>query len=104
LDPTTHPPTHPLPRPALPRPQDRLNRLNAVVAEVATERAQRFQGRTLEVLVEGVNKKVRRAAPRCLLLTVPGGRAPPLGMGRGCGSRRSTGCHAWLPTVASARC
>jgi tRNA-2-methylthio-N6-dimethylallyladenosine synthase len=36
---------------------DRLNRLNAVVMEVATERAQRFQGRTLEVMVEGVNPK-----------------------------------------------
>lgn len=36
---------------------DRLNRLNAVVMEVATERAQRFQGRTLEVLVEGVNPR-----------------------------------------------
>ncbi|GAX83790.1 hypothetical protein CEUSTIGMA_g11215.t1 [Chlamydomonas eustigma] len=37
--------------------QDRLNRLNRVVMEVATDRAQRFQGRTLEVLVEGVNPK-----------------------------------------------
>lgn len=36
---------------------DRLNRLNAVVNEVATERAQRFLGRTLEVLVEGVNER-----------------------------------------------
>jgi tRNA-2-methylthio-N6-dimethylallyladenosine synthase len=36
---------------------DRLNRLNAVVLEVATERAQRFHGRTLEVLVEGVNPR-----------------------------------------------
>ncbi|KAG1652547.1 hypothetical protein FOA52_007138 [Chlamydomonas sp. UWO 241] len=36
---------------------DRLNRLNAVVMEVATERSQRFQGRTLEVLVEGTNPK-----------------------------------------------
>lgn len=36
---------------------DRLNRLNAVVTEVATERAQRFLGRTLEVLVEGVNPR-----------------------------------------------
>ncbi|PNW76491.1 hypothetical protein CHLRE_11g467633v5 [Chlamydomonas reinhardtii] len=36
---------------------DRLNRLNKVVMEVATERAQRFQGRTLEVLVEGPNPK-----------------------------------------------
>jgi tRNA-2-methylthio-N6-dimethylallyladenosine synthase len=36
---------------------DRLNRLNAVVMEVATERAQRFAGRTLEVLVEGVNPR-----------------------------------------------
>jgi tRNA-2-methylthio-N6-dimethylallyladenosine synthase len=34
-----------------------LNRLNAVVMEVATERAQRFAGRTLEVLVEGVNPR-----------------------------------------------
>jgi tRNA-2-methylthio-N6-dimethylallyladenosine synthase len=32
-------------------------RLNRVVMDVATERAQRFQGRTLEVLVEGVNPK-----------------------------------------------
>lgn len=37
--------------------QDRLNRLNRVVMEVASERSQRFQGRTLEVLVEGVNPK-----------------------------------------------
>lgn len=36
---------------------DRLNRLNAVVTEVATERSQRFLGRTLEVLVEGVNPR-----------------------------------------------
>lgn len=36
---------------------DRLNRLNAVVAEVATERAQRFVGRDLEVLVEGPNPR-----------------------------------------------
>lgn len=36
---------------------DRLNRLNAVVAEVAHERSQRFQGRTLEVLVEGPNPR-----------------------------------------------
>ena len=36
---------------------DRLNRLNAVVTEVATERSQRFMGRTLEVLVEGVNPR-----------------------------------------------
>jgi tRNA-2-methylthio-N6-dimethylallyladenosine synthase len=36
---------------------DRLNRLNAVVMEVATQRAQRFQGRNLEVMVEGVNPK-----------------------------------------------
>lgn len=37
--------------------QDRLNRLNKVVMEVATERSQRFQGRVLEVLVEGINPK-----------------------------------------------
>eukprot|EP00466_Bigelowiella_natans_P000171 jgi/Bigna1/56990/fgenesh1_pm.1_\ len=36
---------------------DRLNRLNAVVNEVAEERAQRFAGRELEVLVEGVNPR-----------------------------------------------
>jgi tRNA-2-methylthio-N6-dimethylallyladenosine synthase len=36
---------------------DRLNRLNAVVLEVATERSQRFLGRTLEVLVEGDNPR-----------------------------------------------
>ncbi|KAI8471262.1 MAG: hypothetical protein J3K34DRAFT_417624 [Monoraphidium minutum] len=36
---------------------DRLNRLNAVVTEVATERSQRFLGRDLEVLVEGVNPR-----------------------------------------------
>lgn len=36
---------------------DRLNRLNAVVTEVATERSQRFLGRNLEVLVEGVNPR-----------------------------------------------
>lgn len=34
-----------------------LRRLNKVVMEVATERAQRFKGRTLEVLVEGPNPK-----------------------------------------------
>lgn len=34
-----------------------MNRLNAVVMEVATQRAQRFQGRNLEVMVEGVNPK-----------------------------------------------
>jgi len=34
---------------------DRLVRLNAVVNEIAEARAQRFEGRTLEVLVEGVN-------------------------------------------------
>ncbi len=37
--------------------QDRLNRLNAVVMEVASERSQRFLGRNLEVLVEGVNPR-----------------------------------------------
>lgn len=36
---------------------DRLNRLNAVVMEVAEERSQRFLGRELEVLVEGPNPK-----------------------------------------------
>ena len=36
---------------------DRLNRLNDVVREVATERSQRFLGRTLEVLVEGDNPR-----------------------------------------------
>jgi len=36
---------------------DRLNRLNAVVMEVAEERSQRFLGRSLEVLVEGPNPK-----------------------------------------------
>lgn len=36
---------------------DRLNRLNAVVNEIAEERAQRFMGRTLEVLVEGPNPR-----------------------------------------------
>lgn len=36
---------------------DRLARLNKVVMEVATERAQRFKDRTLEVLVEGPNPK-----------------------------------------------
>ncbi|KAK9824523.1 hypothetical protein WJX72_011085 [[Myrmecia] bisecta] len=36
---------------------DRLNRLNRVVNEVAEERAQRFVGRHLEVLVEGPNPK-----------------------------------------------
>ncbi|GMH41921.1 hypothetical protein BSKO_09840 [Bryopsis sp. KO-2023] len=37
--------------------QDRLNRLNAVVNEIAEARAQRFSGRDLEVLVEGVNPR-----------------------------------------------
>ncbi|KAK9835384.1 hypothetical protein WJX81_006219 [Elliptochloris bilobata] len=37
---------------------DRLNRLNRIVNEVAEERAQRFIGRPLEVLVEGPNPKV----------------------------------------------
>jgi len=36
---------------------DRLNRLNQVVNEVATERSQRFLGATVEVLVEGPNPK-----------------------------------------------
>ncbi len=36
---------------------DRLNRLNRVVNEVAEERAQRFLGETLEILVEGPNPK-----------------------------------------------
>jgi tRNA-2-methylthio-N6-dimethylallyladenosine synthase len=36
---------------------DRLNRLNAVVNRVAEERAQRFLGRDLEVLVEGPNPR-----------------------------------------------
>lgn len=36
---------------------DRLNRLNAVVNEIAEERAQRFGGRVLEVLVEGPNPR-----------------------------------------------
>jgi tRNA-2-methylthio-N6-dimethylallyladenosine synthase len=36
---------------------DRLNRLNRVVNEVAEERAQRFAGRELEVLVEGPNPR-----------------------------------------------
>lgn len=41
---------------------DRLNRLNRVVMEVATERSQRFAGRTLEVLVEGTNPKDAKQA------------------------------------------
>jgi tRNA-2-methylthio-N6-dimethylallyladenosine synthase len=36
---------------------DRLNRLNAVVNEIAEERAQRFLDRELEVLVEGPNPR-----------------------------------------------
>jgi hypothetical protein len=36
---------------------DRLQRLNAVVNRVAEERAQRFLGRELEVLVEGPNPR-----------------------------------------------
>lgn len=36
---------------------DRLVRLNAVVNEIAEARAQRFEGRTLEVLVEGKNDR-----------------------------------------------
>ena len=36
---------------------DRLNRLTAVVNRVAEERAQRFAGRDLEVLVEGPNPR-----------------------------------------------
>ena len=36
---------------------DRLNRLNAVVNRVAEERAQRFAGRDLQVLVEGPNPR-----------------------------------------------
>ena len=36
---------------------DRLVRLNAVVNRVAEERAQRFAGRTLPVLVEGPNPR-----------------------------------------------
>ncbi|GAB4824102.1 hypothetical protein N2152v2_011148 [Parachlorella kessleri] len=41
---------------------DRLNRLNAVVNRVAEERAQRFAGRDLEVLVEGVNPRNEQQA------------------------------------------
>jgi tRNA-2-methylthio-N6-dimethylallyladenosine synthase len=41
---------------------DRLNRLNDVVHAVAEERAQRFAGRTLEVLVEGPNPRDDRQA------------------------------------------
>lgn len=41
---------------------DRLNRLNAVVNAVAEERAQRFAGRTLEVLVEGPNPRAEGQA------------------------------------------
>lgn len=40
---------------------DRLRRLNAVVDEVAEERARRFLGRELELLVEGVNPKLAEA-------------------------------------------
>jgi len=36
---------------------DRLQRLNEVVNAVAEERAQRFMGRELEVLVEGPNPR-----------------------------------------------
>ena len=36
---------------------DRLNRLNAVVNQVAEERAQRFKNRDLEILVEGPNPR-----------------------------------------------
>jgi hypothetical protein len=42
------------------------HRLNAVVTEVATERAQRFQGRTLEVLVEGANPKDPKQVCQCM--------------------------------------
>jgi len=52
---------------------DRLARLNAVVAEVAEERAQRFLGRTLEVLVEGPNPRPEAEAAL---------GAPPLAYGR----------------------
>lgn len=41
---------------------DRLNRLNRVVNRVAEERAQRFAGRDLEVLVEGPNPKAEGQA------------------------------------------
>lgn len=51
---------------------DRLNRLNAVVQEVATERAQRFLGRTLEVLVEGDNP---RPKPKPAAMGAGGGDA-----------------------------
>lgn len=41
---------------------DRLNRLNEVVLEVANARSRRFEGQTLEVLVEGSNPKNPRQA------------------------------------------
>lgn len=59
---TNTPTPGPCPAPALPQvadliKSDRLNRLNAVVNRVAEERAQRFAGRDLEVLVEGANPR-----------------------------------------------
>ncbi len=56
LRPHLTPPTHP-PQVADLIKSDRLNRLNAVVNRVAEERAQRFAGRDLEVLVEGPNPR-----------------------------------------------
>lgn len=44
---------------------DRLNRLNAVVNRVAEERAQRFAGRDLEVLVEGPNPRDPSMVRQC---------------------------------------
>jgi len=37
--------------------QDRLQRLNHLVAQVAAQRSQRYQGRVEEILIEGVNPK-----------------------------------------------
>ncbi|WAS05215.1 tRNA (N6-isopentenyl adenosine(37)-C2)-methylthiotransferase MiaB [Gloeomargaritales cyanobacterium VI4D9] len=37
--------------------QDRLQRLNHLVAQVAAQRSQRYQGRVAEILIEGVNPK-----------------------------------------------
>ena len=37
--------------------QERLQRLNHLVAQVAAQRSQRYQGRVEEILIEGVNPK-----------------------------------------------
>ena len=67
---------------------DRLNRLNAVVNRVAEERAQRFLGRELEVLVEGPNPRDPAQV----------GAGQGAGVGRhACGHGRACSCSPTAP-------